>query len=178
MEDIKAEYIVCECAKVSLNTIKEVIKINDLTTVEQITAYTKAGAFCKSCIRPGGHKPKEIYLVDILEQTRAEMEEEKIKALADISDKEESDVAFIDMTLPNKLKAIDAIIDVDLRPMLMMDGGNLEVIDLKENIPYIDLYIRYLGACSTCATSSTGTLYAIENVLKVKLDPNIRVLPI
>jgi NifU-like protein len=163
---------------VSLDTIKEVIKINDLTTVEQITGYTKAGAFCKSCIRPGGHEEKDIYLVDILEQTRAEMEEEKIKALADISEKEESKVAFADMTLPNKLKAIDAIIDVDLRPMLMMDGGNLEIIDFKENIPYFDLYIRYLGACSTCAISSTGTLHAIENVLKVKLDPNIRVLPI
>ena len=178
IEDIETEFIVCECARVSYDTIKEVIKLNDLTTVEQITDYTKAGAFCKSCIRPGGHEEKEIYLVDILEQTRAEMEEEKIKALADVSERDESEIAFANMTLPKKLQAIDAIIDVDLRPMLMMDGGNMEVIDLKENVPYFDLYIRYLGACSTCATSSTGTLYAIENVLKAKLDENIRVLPI
>jgi NifU-like protein len=178
MDDIETEFIVCECARVSLDTIKEVIKINDLTTVEQITDYTKAGAFCKSCIEPGGHEAKDIYLVDILEQTLADMEEEKIRALADISQKQETDVPFADMTLPKKLKAIEEIIDVDLRPMLMMDGGNMEVIDLKENIPYFDLYIRYLGACSTCATSSTGTLYAIENVLKAKLDENIRVLPV
>ena len=105
-------------------------------------------------------------------------EEEQIKALADVSQNQENEVAFTDMTLPDKLKAIEAVVEVDLRPMLMMDGGNLEIIDLKENIPYFDLYIRYLGACSTCAISSTGTLHAIENVLKVKLDPNIRVLPI
>jgi len=59
-----------------------------------------------------------------------------------------------------------------------MDGGNLEILDIKENQPYIDIYIRYLGACSGCASSSTGTLYAIEAVLREKLDQNIRVLPI
>jgi len=55
-ESFETEYIVCECARVSLSTLREVIRINDLTTVEQITDYTKAGAFCKSCIRPGGHE--------------------------------------------------------------------------------------------------------------------------
>ena len=178
MDSIETEYIVCECARVSFDTIREVIKINDLKTVEQITDYTKAGAFCKSCIRPGGHEKKDIYLVDILEQTRNEMEEAKIRALADNSTKVDSEIAFADMTLPNKFKAIDNVIESDIRPMLQMDGGNMEVIDLKVNVPYFDLYIRYLGACSTCATSSTGTLYAIESVLKVKLDENIRVLPI
>ena len=79
MESFETEVIVCECARVSLGTIREVIRINDLTTVEQITDYTKAGAFCKSCIKPGGHEEKEYYLVDILKDTRALMEEEKMK---------------------------------------------------------------------------------------------------
>ena len=56
MESFEEEIIVCECARVSLQTIKEVIKLNDLKTVEEITDYTKAGAFCKSCIKPGGHE--------------------------------------------------------------------------------------------------------------------------
>jgi NifU-like protein len=59
-----------------------------------------------------------------------------------------------------------------------MDGGDMEVLDIKENGTHIDIYIRYLGACSGCASSSTGTLFAIENVLKEQLDQNIRVLPI
>ncbi len=54
----------------------------------------------------------------------------------------------------------------------------MEIIDIKENMPFYDLYIRYLGACSGCASGDTGTLYAIESVLKQKVDENIRVLPI
>ncbi|WP_200762995.1 iron-sulfur cluster assembly scaffold protein [Nitrosophilus alvini] len=177
MESFEDEIIVCECARVSLGTIKEVIKLNDLKTVEEITDYTKAGAFCKSCIRPGGHEEREYYLVDILEETRREMEEEKLKEKAE-AQAEGKEVAFNDMTVVQKIKAIEKVIDESIRQFLIMDGGNLEIIDVKENGAYTDVYIRYLGACSGCASSTTGTLYAIESTLKEKLDPNIRVLPI
>jgi NifU-like protein len=177
MESFEDEIIVCECARVSLNTIKEVIKLNDLKTVEEITDYTKAGAFCKSCIRPGGHEEREYYLVDILEQTRREMEEEKLKEQAEKQASGE-EVPFSEMTLVQKIKAIDKVIDESVRQYLIMDGGNMEVLDVKQNGQYTDVYIRYLGACSGCASSTTGTLYAIESTLKEKLDPNIRVLPI
>ena len=82
-EHFEDEIIVCECARVSLGTIKEVIRLNDLHTVEEITQYTKAGAFCKSCVRPGGHEKREYYLVDILADTRAEMKQEKKQAVID-----------------------------------------------------------------------------------------------
>jgi len=62
--------------------------------------------------------------------------------------------------------------------MLIMDGGNLEILDIRKDGEYTNVYIRYLGACSGCASSSTGTLYAIEAILKEKVDPSIRVLPI
>ncbi len=176
MESFETEVIVCECARVSLGTIREVIRINDLTTVEQITDYTKAGAFCKSCIRPGGHEAKDIYLVDILADVRAEMAEEKMKTAADAS--AAGTLSFEKMTLVQRIKAIDAILDSDIRPMLVMDGGNMEIIDIKENLPHFDLYIRYLGSCSGCSSGSSGTLYAIESVLQQKIDENIRVLPI
>ncbi|MFA6760523.1 MAG: iron-sulfur cluster assembly scaffold protein [Sulfuricurvum sp.] len=168
------EIIVCECARVSLKTIQEVIRLNDLTTVEQITDYTKAGGFCKSCIRPGGHEQREYYLVDILADTRREMEEERLKAVADAG----GQASFEQMTLVGQIKAIDAVIDESVRQFLIMDGGNMEVIDVKPSPDYIDVYIRYLGACNGCASSSTGTLYAIEATLKEKLSTKIRVLPI
>ncbi|WP_072681173.1 iron-sulfur cluster assembly scaffold protein [Arcobacter sp. LA11] len=176
MESFETEVIVCECARVTLGTIQEVIKLNDLKTVEEITDYTKAGAFCKSCIKPGGHEEKDIYLVDILADVRAEMEEERLKNAADASAAGEA--SFDKMTIVQRIKLIDGILDTDIRPMLMMDGGNMEIIDIKENIPHYDLYIRYLGACNGCASGDTGTLYAIESVLKQKVDENIRVLPI
>jgi NifU-like protein len=173
MESFEEEIIVCECARVSLSTLREVIRLNDLTTVEEITDYTKAGAFCKSCIRPGGHEEKDIYLVDLLE----EYEKEKMASAADAS-ASGAGLDFAQMTIVQKLKAVDKVIDDNIRQMLIMDGGDMEILDIKENGANFDIYIRYLGACSGCASSSTGTLFAIENILKEKLDENIRVLPI
>ncbi len=168
------EIIVCECARVSLSTLKEVIKLNDLKTLEQVTDYTKAGGFCKSCVKPGGHEAREYYLVDILADVRREMDEAKMKAAAEAG----LGGDFEKMTLVQKIKAIDAVVDENIRQFLIMDGGNMEVIDVKDGGEYIDVYIRYLGACSGCASSSTGTLYAIEAALKEKLSDKIRVLPI
>jgi NifU-like protein len=173
-ESFEDEIIVCECARVSLKTLQEVIRLNDLTTIEQITDYTKAGGFCKSCIKPGGHEEREYYLVDILRDTRREMDEEKMKAAADAGAKGD----FESMTLVQQIKAIDTVIDENVRQFLIMDGGNMEVIDVKPSDEYVDVYIRYLGACSGCASSATGTLYAIESTLKEKLSKKIRVLPI
>jgi len=173
-DSFETEIIVCECARVSLTTLQEVIRINDLTTVEQITDYTKAGGFCKSCIKPGGHEDREYYLVDILADTRKEMDAEKMAAAADAGLSGD----FETMTLVQKIKAIDAVVDENIRQFLVMDGGDMEVIDVKSSPENIDVYIRYLGACNGCASSSTGTLYAIEASLKEKLSQKIRVLPI
>jgi len=172
-EDFEDQIIVCECARVSLGTIKEVIKLNDLHSVEEITQYTKAGAFCKSCIKPGGHEKREHYLVDILAETRAEMDREKLK------NSMKSDVAFDEMTMVGQLKAVEAVLDTEIRPMLQNDGGDLEVIDIqKAEGKAIDIYIRYLGACSGCSSGSGATLYAIETILQEELSPNIRVMPV
>lgn len=171
-EDFEDEIIVCECARVSLGTIKEVIRLNDLKSVEDITRYTKAGAFCKSCIKPGGHEKRDFYLVDILAQTRAEMDRQRL-AKAENSDN------FDELTMVKQLKIIEEKLDEEIRPMLHMDGGDLEVIDLqKGGDGMIDLYIRYLGACSGCSSGSTGTLFAIENILQEQVSSSIRVIPV
>jgi NifU-like protein len=176
MESFETEVIVCECARVTLSTLQEVIRLNELTTIEQIADYTKAGAFCKSCIKPGGHEDKDIYLVDLLE----EYEKEKLAGKATLGSDASagSSADFAAMTIVQRIKAVDAVVDSHIRQMLIMDGGDMEILDIKENGENFDIYIRYLGACSGCASSSTGTLFAIENILKEKLDDNIRVLPI
>ena len=172
-EDFEDQIIVCECARVSLGTIKEVIKLNDLHSAEEITQYTKAGAFCKSCIKPGGHEKRDYYLVDILAETRAEIDREKLKNTM------KSDVAFDEMTVVGQLKAVESVLDAEIRPMLHNDGGDLEVIDIqKAEGAAIDVYIRYLGACSGCSSGSGATLYAIETILQEELSPNIRVMPV
>lgn len=177
MASFEDEIIVCECARVSLSTLREVIKLNKLTTLEQVTDYTKAGAFCKSCVKPGGHEEREYYLVDILAECQREIFEEEMREKAALANT--GSLEFNKMTTVQKLKAVDKVIDEHIRQMLIMDGGNMEVVDIRDSTDgHTDIYIRYLGACSGCAASSTGTLFAIEGILKEKLDDSIRVFPV
>ncbi|UCZ57376.1 iron-sulfur cluster assembly scaffold protein [Desulfurispirillum indicum] len=168
---LEEEVIVCECARVSLGTIEEVIRINNLKTVEAITDYTKAGAFCKSCIQPGGHEKREHYLVDILKRVRAEMDAEQIKEQASATD-------FKAMSLVGKIKAIDEALTAHVKPMLARDGGSVELVDIKEGDNEILVFIQYSGACAGCASSNTGTLQAILGILREKLDERIMVVPV
>lgn len=89
-----------------------------------------------------------------------------------------SEKAFNNMSLEEKKEAIEKVIDENIRQFLIMDGGNMEILDIRENGAFTDVYIRYMGACSGCASANTGTLFAIENILHEKLDKNIRALPI
>jgi NifU-like protein len=171
MSSLVEEEIVCECARVSLRTIKDVIRVNNLKTIEEITQYTKAGAFCKSCIRPGGHEKRSYYLVDILQATRAEMDKEKLITQSETRD-------FATMNLIQKHRAIENTLDEKIRPALAADGGSMEIVDIRETDGLISVYIRYLGACRGCISSTKGTLQFIEKMLHRELAENIRVLPI
>lgn len=171
ISQLEEEEIVCECARVSLKTIKDVIRINNLKTVEEITNYTKAGAFCKSCIKPGGHEVRKYYLVDILDEVRAQMDKENI--ISNINTKE-----FSKMSIVKKLKMIEQVLDTYVRPMLKNDNGDIEIIDIKDNQNFIDLYIKYIGNCEKCISGQTGTLFFIEKTLKEKLDNSIRLFSI
>ena len=71
-----------------------------------------------------------------------------------------------------KLREIDALLDERIRPYLAGDGGWLEIVSLEDNT----LRIRYEGACGSCPSSLTGTLMAIENMIKEEIDPNIEVI--
>jgi Fe-S cluster biogenesis protein NfuA len=73
-----------------------------------------------------------------------------------------------------KLAEINAILDERIRPFLASDGGWLEVLSLDEKT----LKIRYQGACGSCPSSLTGTLMAIENMIKEEIDPEIEVIAV
>jgi NifU-like protein len=73
--------------------------------------------------------------------------------------------------------AVEKVLDEKVRPNLLKDGGNLEVIDMKDADGFTDVYIKYLGACKGCPSASVGTLDYIESFLKSDLDPRIRVFP-
>jgi len=73
-----------------------------------------------------------------------------------------------------RLLQINEILDEKVRPALMGDGGYLEVLGLSDHT----LSIRYQGACGSCPSSLTGTLMAIESMLKQEVDPEIEVVAV
>ena len=73
-----------------------------------------------------------------------------------------------------RLLQINEILDEKVRPALMGDGGYLEIIGLNDHT----LSIRYQGACGSCPSSLTGTLMAIESMLKQDVDPELEVIAV
>jgi len=73
-----------------------------------------------------------------------------------------------------RLLRINEILDEKVRPALMGDGGYLEIIALIDHT----LSIRYQGACGSCPSSLTGTLMAIESMLKQDVDPELEVVAV
>jgi Fe-S cluster biogenesis protein NfuA len=69
---------------------------------------------------------------------------------------------------------INELLDERIRPYLASDGGWLEILDLENKT----LKIRYQGACGSCPSSLTGTLMAIENMIKDEIDPEIEVIAV
>jgi len=153
----------CKDTPMNLASIKESIKLHDIQTLKALTHYTKAGYKDHSC-----HDNLE----DLLISNKKSVEVEKVEA------SKVPDISFIQMDTKQKIIAINKEIDGSVRQFLIMDGGDIEILDVKENGENIDIYVRYLGACSGCASSSTSTLFAIESALKEKLYDKIRVLPI
>ena len=73
-----------------------------------------------------------------------------------------------------KIREIEALLDERIRPYLASDGGWLEIVGLEEST----LKIRYEGACGSCPSSLTGTLMAIENMIKDEIDAEIEVVAV
>lgn len=163
--------IVCECARVKIADIKDAIRLNQLTTVEEVTNYTKAGGFCKSCIRPGGHEAKDIYIEDILRDTMEEMAQDKEKNVSVA----EGELMFEQMSIFQKGKYLQQYFTDIITPMLSMDGGAADLGDFYEENNRLIVHIRYKGACIGCVSSTMGTRNAIENLLRQEVSERIDV---
>jgi NFU1 iron-sulfur cluster scaffold homolog, mitochondrial len=67
---------------------------------------------------------------------------------------------------------VESILDEYIRPYLQGDGGDVELISLRDNI----VTIRYEGACGTCPSAAAGTLQAIQGALRDYYDPEVDVV--
>jgi Fe-S cluster biogenesis protein NfuA len=70
------------------------------------------------------------------------------------------------------LKKINELLDRKVRPALAGDGGGLQVLGIEG----YKVSIRYQGACGSCPSAITGTLMAIEGLLRRDINPSIEVI--
>ena len=76
--------------------------------------------------------------------------------------------------IPDHLMELEEILDRTIRPSLQMDGGDVEVLDIENDL----VTIRYLGACGGCPSSLEGTLYAMKQVMSEGLGRDIEVIAV
>ena len=146
------EKIVCHCFNVSEETIIKAISANQLKTVDDVTHFTKAGGGCGRC---KGDIQK------ILDKVNGACE---IPAAA-------AQKTFAQMTVVEKIKTIERVLEEDVRPKLNMDGGSAELADLDGNT----VKIRLTGMCSGCAGAAGTLKNFIEKTLKEKVDSSLSV---
>ncbi len=77
-------------------------------------------------------------------------------------------------SLPAEVQRIEELLDNTVRPGLQGDGGDIEVIKYEDG----KLYVHYEGACGTCPSATSGTLMAIEGILRDEFNPEIEVIPL
>jgi Fe-S cluster biogenesis protein NfuA len=70
------------------------------------------------------------------------------------------------------MKQINTLLDQKVRPALAGDGGGLQVL----GVDGYTVKIRYQGACGSCPSSISGTLTAIEGLLRRDINPAINVV--
>ena len=64
--------------------------------------------------------------------------------------------------------------DERVRPILTRDGGNVEIIDIKDNL----VFCRLAGACAGCAGAGQTLKLMVEKTLKDMVDERIRVIEV
>ena len=146
--------LVCHCFGVTDRQIERAIKENGLTSVAQVTYYTKAGGGCEKC-----HPQIQEILDRVIAETGGGIRRipvaEKPKPLTNVE----------------KMKLVEETIEREIRPMLRKDGGDIEFVELDGNTVYVALR----GACSECALSGVTLKDFVQKKLREFVMPRIRV---
>ncbi|NLG14943.1 MAG: Fe-S cluster assembly protein NifU [Lentisphaerae bacterium] len=146
--------IVCHCFDVTEAEIRNVIRSNHLTTVEQVTYYTKAGGGCGGC-------KDEIQLIldDILGKA---------------SPKSGADGTTVPLTNLQKIALIQDVFDSIIRDGLKADGGDAELVDIAGDT----VMVRLTGKCAGCASALQTLKHWVEAKLREKVSAAINVVEV
>jgi NifU-like protein len=142
------EQIVCECFGITDREIEKAVRENHLTTIEEVTNYTKAGGGCGNC----HGKIQEII--------------DRVYAL---SREKETSPTKPRLTNLQKIRMIEETIDHEIRPSLRHDGGDIDLIDVLGN----RVIVAVRGACATCQASQLTLKGFVEHKLRELVSPDL-----
>jgi NifU-like protein len=148
--------LVCSCFGVSENKIRRVVIENNLTTVEQVTSYVKAGGGCSSCAAE---------IEDLISAVQQEQADTATRVAAEIATAQELNRP---LTSVQKINLIQAALN-EVRPVLLADGGDVELYDLEGDV----VKVLLKGACGSCESSTATLKNAIEVRLQERVLPNL-----
>jgi NifU-like protein len=120
-----------------------VIRENNLTTVEDVTNYCKAGGGC------GGCKGE-------IEKIIRKVQGNKIKEIPAAEPQRTGRLTNI-----QKIQLIQQTINEQIRPALRAHGGDIELIDVEGN----KVIVAFRGMCAQCKL----TEFTIKDVIETKL---------
>lgn len=160
-DDHEEGALICKCFAIDAVMIEEMIWANKLRTVEDVTNFTKAGGGCAAC-----HEDIEA----ILEKVLAE-KGEKFDPTAAPIEKVEAPAEKKPLTNLQRIKKIEEVL-TSLRPQLMADGGDVELVEVIDNTAYVNM----TGACNGCQMAAM-TIAGIQQRLMEVLGEFIRVVP-
>lgn len=159
-DDHEEGALICKCFAVDAVMIEDTIRANNLSTVEEVTNYTKAGGGCSSC-----HEGIEEILTMVMAE-RGETFNATAKAPA-----AQLAAASGGMTNLQRIRRIEMVLE-SMRPTLKADGGDVELVEVDGN----KIYVNMIGACSGCQLAS-ATLGGIQQRLMEELGEFIKVIP-
>ena len=165
-DDHEEGALVCKCFAVDAVLIEDTIRANNLSSVEEVTNYTKAGGGCASC-----HEGIEEILAKVLEERG-----ETFKAPAPAPAPQPAALpiaatAGTGMTNLQRMRKIEEVIE-SIRPQLKADGGDVELVEIDGKT----IYVNMIGACSGCQLAAM-TLGGIQQRLMEQLGEFLKVVP-
>lgn len=152
--------LICSCYGITDSRIRRIVIENGLTTAEQVTNYIKAGGGCGSCL---------VNIDDIL-ATVLTGQEKSIQVATELAhQKDASKDAPKTLTNIQKITLIQEVLQEDIRPFLMADGGDVELYDVQGELVLVHLK----GACDSCSSRNETLKGAIETRLRAKVLPTL-----
>ncbi|MEO1390871.1 MAG: Fe-S cluster assembly protein NifU [Cyanobacteria bacterium J06634_6] len=149
--------LICSCYGITEPRIRRVVIENDLTTVEQVTNYVKAGGGCGSCLAG---------IEDIL----IEVQEERAAVSARVA----AEVSSAPLTPMQKINLIQQVLAEEIRPILLADGGDVELYDVSGDVVKVQL----TGACGSCDSSTATLKGSIETRLQERVAAALTVVAV